>query len=467
MMPDQLERNLLLFLDPYGEVNVATWRFVKWRRSGKAPIRPASETDTSVISIYCFDRIDIIGYFRYCRYVKTCGLPYNIRKVLFIDDGLLSSFFDADKTEGYRAFSSNHLPSATSLRQRLVRLLPLVLRAEKRYLIIGHNSTNENAIQYEVAANLTTKDFMFFSNAGGKLLLTSAETLHSGQGLVAKTTSCSAYVEVMEKEFSTMLRIAEIQGESASLPDVGKRFQFGNRIFYTESYVKGKSLRDVLHMLSCRNNIPEICAYLDRLDIWFEKYRAAFRGEPLHLALCYRHLFEAFSGQYGEHPKAGVIEEMAREAVKEIAGKHVFIVPITAHNDLWPGNMVVGDDGLVAIDWERAVENRAPLFDYYWMIISSALEYFVCKIGSVDYSRAFRLFLFGGDTVARHAVEVLNTFLLRLGLDRNMHQNFMLLFLMEWSVQGYLALGCQTDMDRVAFGELVTFIESSNDGKFS
>jgi hypothetical protein len=152
--------------------------------------------------------------------------------------------------------------------------------------------------------------------------------------------------------------------------------------------------------------------------------------------------------------------EKARETLETIVGEQVTISPITAHNDLWPGNFVVAADGLVAIDWERAVEKRAPLFDYYWMIISAAIEHHVTVIGVVDYSRAFRLFLEEGDDVTRHATEMLKTFLGRLGLDRELHQSFLLLFLMEWSVQGYLALGRQTAMDRLAFGELTNFMET-------
>jgi hypothetical protein len=310
------------------------------------------------------------------------------------------------------------------------------------------------------------QDFMFFSNASGKLLLTSTETLRSGEGLVIKTTSCQSYAEVMEKEFTTMLGIAEMQGESVSLPHMGKRFQAGKRIFFTEAYVKGASLREVLHRLSRRNDIPEIGAFLDRLDDWFEKYRAVFRAQPRSLISCYEHLFDAFSDLYSGHPQAGVLQEKARETLAKTARKQVCIVPIIAHNDLWPGNLLVGADGLVAIDWERAVGNRAPLFDYYWMIISAVLEHLVCRIGISDYSRAFRLFLEESDDVSRHATAMLKAFLGRLGLDNELDQSFLLLFLMEWSVQGYLALGKQTAMDRLAFGELITFMETHNKGKF-
>jgi hypothetical protein len=447
MTNDPVEKNLLLFLDPAEEVNQTLWRFVS---------RPKLGAAVSELTIYCFDRSDLAGFLLFSWFAKRKRVRGAVRVVFFLNDGLLSSILDAENTRAYRTFAARHLPLPSKLRQRLVALLPLALRAEKKYVVvIPDRATGESSSH--ARALLKMQDFMFFSNASGKLLLTSAETLLSGKGDILKTTAHSGYLEVMEKEFSTTLAIESLRGESVSLPRSGRRLLSGNRVFFTEAYVQGKSLRDLLHSLSLKNDLVKICDFLDLLDGWFEEYRSIFKSKTLPLALCYQHLFAAFTSVYAKHDQTGIILEKMKQIVSELGRKQICIAPITAHNDLWPGNFVVGADGLVAIDWERAVENRAPIFDYYWMIISAALEHIVCNIGTVDYSRAFRIFLQGHDLVSCRASEMLGAFLDRLGLDKIMHQNFLFLFLMEWSVQGFLALGRQTAMDKLAFEELVAF----------
>jgi hypothetical protein len=447
---NQIDRNLMLFLDPVGRNNDCYWNFV----SDYGRLLSGAPQDV----VYSFPRSAIRVYLSLL--LRLFFGKHNHRSILYINDGLLSSLFDSKNSAAYQAFAERHLAKPGKIRSKIIALLPLSWRAETRYVVVYNLAVSDSGCDDKDSAELKTQNFMFFSNADGKLLLTSAETLRTGSGMIYKTTTSPDYTEVMENEFKTMRGIAEMQDGSSSLLPVGKRLQVGKRVFFSEAYIMGTSLRDTLHRLSRNNDIHEICAFLNRLDDWFEKYRATFKAAPRPLSLCYQHLYDAFSVLYAEHPRVGALLEKARETLETIVGEQVTISPITAHNDLWPGNFVVAADGLVAIDWERAVEKRAPLFDYYWMIISAAIEHHVTVIGVVDYSRAFRLFLEEGDDVTRHATEMLKTFLGRLGLDRELHQSFLLLFLMEWSVQGYLALGRQTAMDRLAFGELTNFMET-------
>lgn len=458
---DPVLRNLLIYLDPAGGCNGADWRFIVWRRFWKEFSQLVAERKNPVKTVYCFDRRHIAGYLLFSLFANKFCAPFGGRKVLYLNDGLLSSIFDAERAVGYRVFAANHLPAPARLRQKLASIFPLFMRAEKRYVIVGLTSDTHHSSQEHSELTISMQDFMFFSNAAGKLLLTSAETLRSGTGLMFKTTASPDYLNVMDKEFSIMRDIAEMQGQPTSLPQVGGRIQFSTRTYFTETYVKGASLRDEVHRLSRRNDISELRASLDRLDDWYENYRAFFKADFCPLSSCYEHVFVAFSEQSGQHPLAAVAVKNSRNTLAMTDDKHVAVIPVTAHNDLWPGNFIVGPQGLMAIDWERAAANRAPLFDYYWMLISAALEYHVACIGSVDYSIAFRLFLKGSDAVTYHATEKMQSFLERLGLDKELHQDFLLMFLMEWSVQGYLALGRTTAMDRLAFGELIDFLETN------
>lgn len=380
-----------------------------------------------------------------------------------MNDGLLSSIFDARSVPAYRAFARSHLPAPAKFRQLLLSSIPAFIKAEKRYIVVGSVSVTDN--HGEFAGNvslLENKDFMFFSNAGGKLLLTSSEALAREKGEVVKTTANPDHIALMEKEFATMSRIPPGPDRSSCLPRIGKRLVVNNRLFFPEEYIRGKCLREVLHGLSRRDDVAGICIYLDRLDEWFSQYCSSINGEPRSLSSCYEHLFSSFAELYGSHDVARAVLEQARSTLAALTDSHRGIMTIIAHNDLWPGNFVVDGDRLVAIDWERAAEGRAPLFDYYWMIISTVLEYHANRLGAADYSQAFRRFLAGNDMVSDHARDRLALFLDRLSLGRTLHHFFLLLFLMEWSVQGYRALGRETDMDRLAFGELVAFASDAS-----
>ena len=461
MSLDTVEKNLLIFLDPCGEMDEASWRFVFVQNTDKASIRSVVEKDMTGNTIYCFKRNEIVFYLLFIWYLKKNGLLKKSRKVFYLNDGLLSSIFDAGQTVGYRAFASDHIPSPVSLRQRLFSLLPLFMRAEKKYLVINKKNKARETTPGKYDSVLKAQDFMFFSNASGKLIMTGIETLKSGDGMVLKTTSNTEYAEVMQKEFSTMRLIVGLQGKTAIIPSAGAQIRTKGNSFFVEEYIEGKTLREILHRLSRKNDIENVRLLLDRLDAWFIIYYSLFQGKSKPLSSCFRHLFSASVDLYGSNHKIHDILDRAREALAAVEQNHSGVITIVAHNDLWPGNFIVNKERLVAIDWERATPDRAPFFDYYWMIISAILEYHVCRIGVIDYSRAFRIFLEGNDAVSRYGAVKLSAFMERHGVEKNRYNNFLLLFLLEWSVQGYLAIGRQTAMDKLAFGELLYFLKKS------
>jgi hypothetical protein len=138
------------------------------------------------------------------------------------------------------------------------------------------------------------------------------------------------------------------------------------------------------------------------------------------------------------------------------------VKPILAHNDLWPGNFVITKGGFIVIDWERATEQRAPFFDYFWMIVSTTIEYLASETKNHNYSESVRIFLRRSDSVSCHAFEKLETFLNELGINEAYLPHLLYLFFMEWSVQGFQVLGRQTNMDHLAFGELLYYAEKMN-----
>lgn len=458
-MADLIEQNLLLLLDPYGERDRSTWRFVPWSDCEQCSGRKLQGMENCSGSVFCFDRHQLLDYLLFPWRIKKSGVKVRLRKFLYIDDGNLSSIFATDAKKAYPAFAEGLLPRPRGIRQWLRRLMPVELQAERKYVVTNNDSGTSLESNGEGAQFLAQQNYLFFSNVGGKLLLTTAETLCSGRGMLYKSTTNDIYAEVMEKEYRVMQRLAA-EESSDCFPRAGSRLQLRRRTFFSEEYIKGCSLRTMLHAVSSTQGVVGVCALLDRLDAWFSLFAATFRGERQSLSTCYAHLIEPFSERYGADRHGCEVLQHACRIFDVLDGSGIGLATGIAHNDLWPGNFVVAHDRLVAVDWERATENRGPVFDYFWMLISAVLEHYVSCMERSDYSRAMRQFLAGADDVARHAERQIKTYMERIGFDRALYRQFMLIFMMEWAIQGYLVLGRPTDMDMLAYGELVNCLET-------
>lgn len=449
MRLSQLDKNLLLFLDPSGHYSEQSWNYID---------AVVGEGKTLLSSgrniIISFSRDQLFAY--YINSLKQFFFRRKTRKVFFINDGLLRSIFDASSTSAYKSFAENHLPKPRTLRQQIVALLPLVLRAETRFIIVYAQPQTMNYNNSEFSG-LDVNDFMFFSNAAGKLLLTTTETLQTGHGQIIKTTTDPEYAAVLEKEYDLVALLSVKLGTTGSLPVIGKHFEAGGRHFFTEEYILGESLRERLRVLVGQRDYVKICNIIDSLDEWFHFYNASFTGDAIPVSTVYNHLFSLFSECYGA---TGIsVLQTGIELLRQFEKVCPFVVPITAHNDLWPGNFVVTENGFIVIDWERATENRAPFFDYFWLIISTAIESLASEVENINYSEATRRLLRCEDVVSCHALQKLKTFLNNLGISEDHLLHLLFLFFMEWSVQGFQTLGRQTDMDRLAFGELLHYAE--------
>ena len=423
----QFEKNLLLFLDPFGE--------------------------QCEKRIYRYPRPSILRYLMYAMSSRIRANRFKMRKVLFINEGLQSCFFDARHARCYRVLSKRHRPKPRGLRGKIVSLLPLSWRAQDRFIIEIPNDRKAEPNLQEIGESRNF-DLMFFHNASGKLLLANGDTILTGSGQLLKTTANPDYAKVMQKEYVMIENISRRLGKPGHLPMNEGRFVANGREFFTEEYIHGRNLRCVFNELAEKKDYGQACKLIDHLDQWYLTYLSAFSGEKRPLSSYYFPVIEMFSARYStEKNIRGILDSLTR-FLDQIDQKHHGVSPVISHNDLWPGNFIERAEGLTAIDWERATEDHAPIFDYYWLIISAALEYIVGRISVVDYSKAFRLFLGKEDPVCEHAHEKLKSFLTSIQLDRDNHAQFLLLFLMEWSIQGYQTLGEVTLMDKLAFIEL-------------
>jgi hypothetical protein len=443
----RIEENLLILLDPSGHLDNETWRFIRT----KDPTISGNRHHV----IFSFSRCDLIRYFICSLSVKFNKKNTRVRKILHINDGLLCCLFSADNAAGYRAFKKRHVALSGGFRRRLSMLLPPILRAEQLFIAVEQLP---DAGQAQGTRLLDGLDFMFYSNAPGKLLLTKAETFTSGTGHVFKTTSSPDYETNLKREYESVRTVSENLERPGWVPDIENPLRVNSRSYYPETYLSGEDLRSKLRSSGRSSSHREAIHFLDRLDDWFTIYHASFQGARKSLRSLYAQLFSTVLDLYTDVPGIVPLVTYAEEFLAGIDTGHRGLVPVLAHNDLWPGNFIVKGDRLTAIDWERATPQSTPLFDYFWMIISAVLEYRVGQSGVQDYSMAFRQFLSLDDDVCRHARTKLEHFLDHLGFGKSMHDQFILIFLMEWSVQGARALGVVTAMDRLAQGELMAFV---------
>lgn len=442
---------LTVFIDPERRIPREAWTFVHDGSGGNQ--LQAVETGTKDSNVVLtFGRKSCLGYF-WCR-LKLFLTRQKVRNVLYVNDGLMSSFFDANNLAAYRYFVRRHLPC----RRNLEVLLP-TWRAERRYLVFEQGIRPRGG-----TSSLANYDFLMYSNPGGKLILTTTETLRTGKGEVLKTTANPAYIEVLQKEFLTVQSIsARIKG-GRFLPGGIDKVDCGSTFFLREEYISGSNLMDVLTQLAITRSDKAdkaVKELIERLDAWYATVLASSSGDKMKVSVFYFPVLERFSTVYARHPVTNRVVAEAKLLLSKIDDAHPGLVPVVAHNDLWPANFMIHGENIIAIDWERATSGCSGIFDYFWMMISLCIVYLKVRDGLPDYGQSFRRFLAGSDIVSLAVHVKLKTHLERNGFVE-IYQFFMLLFLIEWSIQGWTCLGRQTPMDQLAFQELFDFLTHSS-----
>lgn len=448
-----IDKNLLLLLDPIGRYSPQSWKFYD-AKDCKSEI--LSSPDRNVV--IRFPRRNLIDY---CIILLMILLGRaQSKRILFVNDGLLSSIFSANNASLYRFFSNNHLPKPKTLKRYLSSFLPLFWRAETRFIVIFNSSQQALINLKSEVLSLESNKFMFFSNAEGKLLLAPPQALKTGQGELVKTTANPDYSSVMSKEFNTVLQLSRKEEKIFGIPLLGKDIEVGGRHFYTEKYVYGESLRERLRTLGGLGDSVQACKLLDKIDDWFWIYHVSCAGNDTALSTLYSHLAPLFSECYGDAGEA--LLQTGTYMIRQLEKACPVVTPITAHNDLWPGNIVITENGFTVIDWERAIEHRAPFFDYFWMVVSAVFEWIVGITGNHDYSEAMKKFLRSEDDVTCHVFQKMRNFMVRSGIAEEFMPAMLYLLFMELSVQGFQILGRLTKMDRLAFGMLKYYADHMN-----
>lgn len=442
------ERNLLVLLDPGNVIPVERWEF----------IRSSADrfTFSKELLLFTFPRKRFLHYLLISLLFRCYGRGKETVKVFKFQDGMTSTLFHAGNALAYSSFVRSHATRRRTWREKIKSLLPPVINAERRYLAVGRELTQ---LQGEKAFDRLT--FMFYSNESGKLILTEPDTFITGRGQLVVTTANGDYHPVLNKEFSMLEQMGKAR--LRLVPNLVDKLHVNGRPLFVEEYVAGTTLRETLRNTRVATDREMVAGFIDRLDAWFVEYRKLYSGRRIPVSELYRSPLETFAGFHPGNPRLERFLQALRVQLAGMDGSHSGLVPITAHNDLWPGNFIVSGKSLVAIDWERATFDRSEFFDYFWMLISAYLEYHIGRTGVEEYSLSFRSFVAGGDSIGTLVREKLCVRLEINGIDRRHYDLFLALFLLEWSIQGHKALGYQTRMDMVAMGELLHYLEHGRD----
>lgn len=397
-------------------------------------------------------------------YIKLLFRLYIIKRLyfkeyVFIDDGIMSCIVGAYNNKAYKAYSELYLSGPLTLKQKIVKRLPNILRADVRYIVIVKKELDKNAADGTDYKNLSACDFMFFSNKDGKLLLLNTKTLINGHGELIKTTANQNYISVMEKEYSVLNKLNKYCSPSEMIPVVGRSIQIDGVQFFTEKFIHGENLRELIRKLGKKNKYDEVIAILGKLDRWWTDYENIFVKKLLPTSEMYKHVFQLFDECYGSG--AYDLSQKGLELLDQFCRAYPNCTPIIAHNDIWPGNVILSTSGIIVVDWERAKEDRAPFFDYFWMIISTSIEYLACKSDKHDYSIGLRCLFDCNEEVSRDVFCKIKMYLKKKGVAEEYLLHLLFLFLVELSVQGFQILKKQTAMDKLVFIELKHYAENS------
>lgn len=452
MITERFKKNLLVLLDPVGNYAENCWRFATYGSTEMTEL-----SNEAGHQIFCFPRRALFPYLLQSVrgwFIARSGRSYRMRRLLLLNDGLLCSLFDCGNYRGYRAFSRTHLPRPKGVRSRLLRLVAPFWRAELRLVVLENQTLTAAPAHHEPPVS---GDFLFYSNEAGKLMLTDNATLSSGNGRIFKTTTVPEYARCLRHEHDIIASITPLLPDRKLLQGPEEHLELPTRTFFSEPYLQGENLRERLRGLGEQRDPVTACRLLDRLDCWFTGYIRAFKGAEQRFSILYAPMLLTFADRDAADEDCPQLLRRANSLCRQLDQEYGGTRAIIAHNDLWPGNFLLHGQHLTAIDWERSTEHAPPFFDYFWMIISAALEFLVGENHCQDYSRCFRQLLDCKNLISRHTHNLLHGFLQRQGISPKQFPAFMLLFLMEWSIQGYRSIGRITAMDRLARAELAAF----------
>jgi hypothetical protein len=451
----------MLFIDPGDVGGIFQWHPGDENRFSLVALRRQVMDGGRVI--VAFRRRALLSYWYLILKLTICGTGLSFRSILYFNNDDLSKFIYSNETDLYgRFFKKVHstpyyfefkkMLGLSVWRSIFFTCLPAVCCAFQRFILVEDDRTV--VVQ---PPELSTLNYMFFPNVDEKLFLADLSALQNGSGCLLKTTINPYFLPVVEKGFQSALMASQQCSHLGLVPEVIGKFAVNGRVYYQEKIVPGNTLANKLRDPGVYGNPAAVCTIIDQLSAWYQTYKSRFDGQRRSLAELYAPIFCDFNRFYADDMELCHLSETFRQQLDNISSQHYGLIPITTHNDLWPPNILVTDNGLVAIDWERATPERAWLFDYFWMHISTTLEYLSAPGSFDDFSYWFRDFLDSDDPVCRYVQGKLSEQMRQNNLHPDHKQLFLGLFLMELSIHGRLLVGETHGIDLKAAEEFRHF----------
>lgn len=288
---------------------------------------------------------------------------------------------------------------------------------------------------------------MFYTNERGKLLF----FCHDPAPVLLKTSTSSEYMLVLENESANAGKLTSDEG---LVPRHLGKLVSGARIYFIEEYFDGVSMKDALEESARLGDVDQALAYLETIDGWYQRYAAGFAAATRPIFDFYPEVFAAFSAIHAGDGDVFRNVERLKDELLDLSRTHGGIAGVMVHGDLWPANFLHRNGRCVVIDWERSRHDSSPIFEYYWMIISTCMVYQRRCYNLTDYGAAFRHFLLQDDAFSRTCRDKILSYLDGKSIPRKHYDAFLQLFLVEWSIQGHLTYGYQTAMDSLSYDEL-------------
>lgn len=451
----KITRAVLKYLEPFNFGAIDQWQIIYDSKGLNCVCNYNLLRDDNIKIVFSFKREQIFSYYLTKAKIHFSNKKYRVRYVYYDSNGLLSAIYESGNRCIYQALSKINLHKRRNIIVRLLyRYLPTYI-VDIKYIVLQSHDTIKEITEIEY-------DILLMSNVDGKVLLIKSDTILSGYGFVLKTTANQEYVKVLKNEYNTMRILTENNLKNNCLPAVGSDYEVENTYFYSESYVDGRSLIEIIHNYAIEGAIEDTCKVIDRLREWYFKYMNTFNVPLIKCKDLVLPNLVKFRELYGNIEPFGKIADEVCNSLCDIDRWHPGLVPVISHNDLWPANFIIKSNEFIAIDWERATHSQSGIYDYFWMMISTAIVYLKETYKLDNYSVGFRKLVQDDDIVVRHVNNALREYIYKLGFAQHNIRLFMLIFLIEWSIQGSLYSGHQNDMDRLALEELRYYYDTTN-----
>lgn len=251
--------------------------------------------------------------------------------------------------------------------------------------------------------------------------------------LVMKIAQGETYRRFLMAEYQALTRLALNPDLSVKIPAAVAQFEHERALVVLESVLPGVSLLEYLQIHShkrpaeVRRDLEQACDFLLR----FQKSTRLEKAIP---PLDVRARISALEAIYG--PLGLPADYLERLLEQEKAFNACRILQCARHGDYWPGNLLIGDNGIGVIDWEGYFADANPFFDLFFFFTTYVLSYPWRGWQTCSPDEAFALGFLDDNWLAETIRENLLAYFSKLNITPTLAAFAYQIFLIEMSLPG-------------------------------